>query len=132
MAAYHQTIVVGNVGKDPEMRFLQNGTAVTNFTVAVTEKWKQDNGEKKEKTTWYKVTAWRGLAETCKEYVHKGMSIMVVGTVSVSAYKNNAGEAQATLELTAQTVQFLGNKGGSQNRSEDEFAPPPSSKDIPF
>lgn len=139
MAGWHQTIIIGNVGRDPDMRYTPSNIPVCSFSVAVTERWNdRQNNEKKEKTTWYRVTCWRGLAETANQYVKKGMPIMVVGTVEVRAYKNNAGEAAATLELTATTFQFLGGGGASGGGGEhgddnyDDFAPPNNMSDIPF
>ena len=143
MASFQQTIIIGNVGRDPEMRYTQGGAAVCSFSVAVTESWtdKQSN-EKREKTNWYRVTAWRGLAEVCNQYVHKGMQIMVAGNVEASAYMNNNNQPAASLELTARDIQFLGGRGGSGGEnagggnSRDEFddfaAPPRNMDDIPF
>ncbi|MDX2160933.1 MAG: single-stranded DNA-binding protein [bacterium] len=112
MAGYAQTIIVGNVGRDPEMRYLPSGVPVCSFSVAVTRRWQdKGNNETKERTVWYRVSAWRGLAETCNQYVRKGMQIMVVGQVDTRAYTDNAGQPAASLELTADTVQFLGQRG---------------------
>lgn len=127
---WHQTIIIGNVGKEPELRYTPNNVPVCTFSVAVTERWndKQSN-EKKEKTTWYRVTCWRGLAETANQYVKKGMQIMVTGTVEVRAYTNNAGEAAASLELNAANFQFLGGKSNSSGEQRQEQAPVISSDD---
>jgi single-strand DNA-binding protein len=142
MAGYEYTIIVGNVGRDPELRYTQSGVAVCSFSVAVTTRWNdRQTNERREKTNWYRVSAWRGLAETCNTYVHKGMQIMVTGTVEARGYTNNAGEAAASLDLTARDVQFLGRRGddgdgdgdGGRPRDYDEFAPPPKDPDdIPF
>lgn len=127
MAAYQQTIIIGNVGRAPEMRYTQTGVAVCNFSVAVTERWTDaQTKEKRESTNWYKVSAWRQLGETCNTYVTKGMQIMVVGTVEAKAYINQAGEAVATLELTARDVQFLGSREGTGERARD------NGEDMPF
>lgn len=115
MAGWAQTIVIGNVGRDPEMRYLQNGTPVCSFSVAVTKKWnKSEWREAGEKTTWYRVSAWRQLAETANNFVKKGMQIMVVGEVETRPYLDNAGQPAASLELTAQNMQFLGQRGDGQ------------------
>ncbi len=138
MAAYQYTVIVGNVGREPEMRYLQSGTPVCSFSVAVSEKWtdKQTN-ERKEKTQWFRVTAWRGLAETCNTYVKKGMQILVTGTVSASAYLDQSGQPAATLELTARDIQFLGSRadreGGGTGGGDYEYqAPADNIGDIPF
>lgn len=139
MAGWHQTIIIGNVGKDPDMRYTPTNIPVCSFSVAVTERWNdRQSNEKKEKTTWYRVTCWRGLAETASRFVKKGMPIMVIGTVDVRPYKNNAGEPAATLELNATTFQFLGGRddnsggGGDHDHNYDDFAPPTNMGDIPF
>lgn len=133
MAGYQYTIIIGNVGRDPELRYTQSGIAVANFSVAVSRKWTDKNtNEPREKTTWFRVSAWRGLAETVNQYVHKGMQIMVTGEVSASAYigKEN-GEPKASLELTALDIQFLGKKSDSDYEEEDESFPI-DPNDLPF
>ena len=109
---WHQTIIVGNLGGDPELRYLQSGQAVCNFSVAVSERWRDRNsGEQRERTTWYRVAAWGPLAETCNTYLAKGRQVMVTGNVNARGYINNSGEAAASLDLTARDVRFLGNRG---------------------
>jgi single-strand DNA-binding protein len=139
MAGYQYTIIVGNVGRDPELRYTQSGVAVASFSVAVTERWSdRQSNERREKTTWFRVSAWRQLAETVNQYVHKGMQIMVAGTIEASAYLDNSGQAAATLELTARDIQFLGSRndpqsGGSGSGYEDYGQPPADDlNDIPF
>ena len=141
MAGFQQTIIIGNVGRDPELRYTGSGVAVCDFSVAVTERWKdRQTNEQKERTNWYRVTCWRGLAETANNYVHKGMQIMVSGNVEASAYMGQDGEPRASLDLTARDIQFLGSRGdraegGNQGAGFDEdFAPPPvnNADDIPF
>ena len=116
---WHQTIIVGNLGGDPELRYMQNGRAVCNFSVAVSEKWRdRQTQEQREKTTWYRVAVWGGQAETCNTYLAKGRQVMVTGNVSARGYMNNNGEAAASLDLTARDVRFLGGRdGGDQQGS---------------
>ena len=99
---YQYTVIVGNVGRDPEMRYTPGGTAVCDFSVAVNRRWtdKQTN-EMREKTTWFRVTCWNRLAETVNQYVYKGMRVLVAGEVDASAWVDNEGNPRATLELTA-------------------------------
>ena len=112
MAGYQYTIIIGNVGRDPELRYTQSGVAVCDFSVAVNRTWTdRTSGQRREETTWFRVSAWRGLAETVSQYVHKGMQIMVTGRVDASAFVGQDGEARASLELTALDVQFLGRPG---------------------
>ncbi len=139
MAGFQQTIIIGNVGRDPELRYTSSGTAVCSFTVAVTERWTdRATNEKREKTNWYRVNAWRGLGETCNMYVRKGMQIMVSGNVEASSYLGQDGQPRATLELTARDVQFLGGRGegqsmGGDDNSYDSYNTPPATEnDIPF
>ena len=110
--SWHQTIIVGNLGGDPELRYLQSGRAVCNLSVAVSERWRdRESGEQREKTTWYRVAVWGAQAEPCNTYLSKGSQVMVIGNVSARGYLNNNGEAAASLDLTARDVRFLGNRG---------------------
>lgn len=112
---WHQTIIVGNLGGDPELRYLQSGQAVCNFSVAVSERWRdRQSGEQRERTTWYRVAAWGPLGETCNSYLSRGRQVMVIGNVAARGYVNNNGEAAASLDLTAREVRFLGNRGDSE------------------
>ena len=129
MPGYQQTIIIGHVGRDPELRYTKTGVAVCDFSVAVTRKWtEREGGERREETTWFRVSAWRGLAETCNQYVHKGMPIMVTGRVAVDAYTAQDGTPRASLELTAQEVQFLGRRGESDGAPERREEP----EEFPF
>lgn len=138
--SWQQTIIIGNLGRDPELRYLQSGTAVCDFSVAVTETWNdRQTNEKREKTTWFRVSAWGGLGETCAKFLSKGRQVMVTGTVEARAYVNNAGEAAASLELRARDVRFLGNRADNEGYNQqgsgqyNDFAPPPDDVgDIPF
>lgn len=131
--SYQQTIVVGNLGGDPELKYMQNGRAVCNFSVAVSESWTDKNtNERQEKTTWFRVAVWGNQAEACNNYLKKGRQVMVIGTVSARGYSDNNGDAKASLDLTARQVQFLnsGNNGSdSQSGDTDNY---PDSQDIPF
>jgi len=123
MAGYQYTIIIGNVGRDPELRYTQSGVAVCDFSVAVSRRWTdRTTNEPREKTTWFRVSAWRGLAETCNQYVRKGMQIMVTGEIDASAFVGQDGEARASLDLTAQNVQFLGQRGDRTEESGEYYA----------
>ena len=126
---YEHHCIIGRVGKDPETRFTSEGKAVLNFSVAVSEKWKDKAGNAKESTTWYKVAVWDKQAESISPYVHKGMLIMVTGKMSASAYIAADGTAKASLEMTAREVKFLSrndsesdNGGGQQYDDSDPLA----------
>ncbi len=138
---YQHVIIIGNVGRDPEVTYTPQGIAVCKFTVAV-NKITGKGENRKKKTTWFRVTVWRERAEIAGQYVKKGMKIMVAGEVEVSAYTDKNGQAQATLELTANDFQFLDSKGESAPSGEYEGARASSSNaggteaedvsDIPF
>lgn len=133
MAGYQYTVIVGNVGRDPELRYTQSGVAVCDFSVAVNRRWTDRNtNEPREKTTWFRVSAWRGLAETCNEYVHKGMLVMVTGEIDASAYLSKENkEPKASLELTAREVQFLSGRDDEDGDEEEDYKPY-DPNDLPF
>jgi single-strand DNA-binding protein len=137
MSSWHQTIVIGNLGRDPELRYTQSGMAVCGFSVAVTESWTDNQtNERREKTTWYSVSAWGKLGEICQQYLVKGRLVMITGTVEARAYTNNAGEPAASLDLRARDVRFLGGREQGQGQGQsnyNDFTPPPDNMgDIPF
>lgn len=132
---YQQIIIVGNVGRDPELRYTQSSIAVCDFSVAVNRRVRDENAPngRCDETTWFRVTAWRQLAETVAQYLKKGRQVMVIGEVKASAYTDKAGQPAATLEITASDVRFLGSRddaGGSDSGEhggggyqDDDFAP---------
>ncbi len=135
MAGYQYTIIIGNVGRDPELRYTQSGVAVCDFSVAVSRRWTDRNtNEPREETTWFRVSAWRKLAETASQYVYKGMQIMVTGRVSASAYLGQDGQPRATLEITALDMQFLGRRGERMDIPDEEGGGgyPDAPEDLPF
>ena len=130
---YQHTVIVGNLGRDPEMRYTPSGVPVTTFSVAVSRKWKGQDGEMHEKTTWFRVKAWRKLAELCNQYLSKGRQVLVEGEVEASAWASQDGEPRASLEITAQTVKFLGSRGGAAAPGgPGNEAPPVAEEDLPF
>lgn len=113
--SWHQTVIVGNLGGDPELRYMQNGRAVCNFSVAVSERWRdRQTNEQQERTTWYRVAVWGPQAENCNTYLAKGRRVLVTGNVSARGYINNNGEAAASLDLNARDVRFLSSRGEDQ------------------
>jgi single-strand DNA-binding protein len=104
---YQNVTIIGNLGGDPQMKYLPDGTPVTTFRVAVNRRWKNQQGEDQEKTTWFRVTTWRRLAETCNQYLTKGQMVLVVGEIDASAWTGQDGQPRASLELTARTVRFF-------------------------
>ena len=105
---FQQINIIGNLGFDPEGRYTPSGQAVTSFSVAVSKKYTDKSGEKIEKTTWFKVTAWGKLAEVCNEYLQKGSRVAVWGEMQApNVYEKKDGTHAANLELTASKVLFL-------------------------
>lgn len=132
---YQNTVVVGHLGRDPEMKYTQDGTPVTSFSIATTRKWKGKDGQEQEETTWFRVAAWGKLGETCNQYLSKGRLVLVEGTISASAYKSKESEARASLELRANTVRFLGGGHQEGEAKGDTTGPAVSLKseeEIPF
>jgi single-strand DNA-binding protein len=135
---FEQTIIVGNLGNDPEMRFTSSGVPVTTFSVAVNRKWTNSDGTPGEETKWFRATAWRKLAETCNQYLSKGRQVMVIGRVAASAFSGQDGSPRASLELTADSVRFLGGGNGGARETHDEGMAPaamaasPFEEEIPF
>lgn len=119
MASFHKTLIVGNLGRDPETRYLPSGEAVCNFSVAVTESWKSKDGEKKENTTWYRVNAFGKLAEICGQYLKKGASVLVEGKMQCREWDNKEGVKQYSWELRADSMQMLGGKDAGGNDSHE-------------
>lgn len=118
--SWQQTIIVGNVANG-ELRYLQSGQAVYSFSVAVNESWTdQASGEKKEKTSWFKVSAWGKLAKVCNQYVQKGKQVMVVGTVEARAYLDKQSQPAASLDLRARDVRFLSGRDSAGAPEPDE------------
>jgi len=129
--SYEHTVIVGHLGRDPEMRFTPNGKAVTNFSVAISRKFTGKDGQVVEKTKWFRVTAWDKLAELCNQYLRKGRLVLVAGEIEASAYTNQAGEPAASLELTAREVKFLGGKSQDDETAQTP-AQAPAPADMPF
>ncbi|MFZ2489649.1 MAG: single-stranded DNA-binding protein [Anaerolineae bacterium] len=133
---FSKTIVVGHLGRDPELRFTPSGQQVCSFSVATTRSWTDQGGQQQEKTTWFRVTAWGKLGELCHQYLSKGRLVLVEGEVDASAWTAQTGEARASLELNARNVRFLGGRdsgGGSMGaRPSVNMEPPIEEEDIPF
>jgi single-strand DNA-binding protein len=124
MASINKVILIGNLGRDPEVRYTPSGVAVANFPLATSEEWKDKNtGEKQEKTEWHKIVAWRRLGEICGEYLHKGSQIYIEGKLQTRAWEDRDGNKRYTTEVVAQTMQMLGpaGKGTSSTAIEDRF-----------
>lgn len=145
MAGINKAIIVGNLGRDPEVRYTPDGTAVANFSVATSESWSdKQSGEKKERTEWHRIVAWRRLGEICGEYLHKGSQVYVEGKLQTRSWEQD-GVTRYSTEIVASTVQFLGGREGGgapgarsgRNQMGDQGYPEPpmadtQDDDIPF
>ncbi len=134
MAGLNKVMIIGNLGRDPEMRFTANGSAVTNFTVAVSRQIGGGDGERREETEWFSVVAWNKLAETCNQYLQKGKKVYVEGRLQTRSWDGQDGQKRYRTEVIAQEVQFLdragaGGGGGPRDQMDDEFTDP---DDLPF
>ena len=115
---FHQIIIVGNVGKDAEMRFTPSGQAVATFSVATSREYKDASGEQVKETIWFRVSTWGKVAEICNQYVKKGSKVLVEGRLTPDkatggprVWTKQDGTAQASFEVTANTVRFLSTRG---------------------
>jgi single-strand DNA-binding protein len=111
MASFNKITIVGYLGRDPEIRYTPQGDAFCSFSVATTERRKDQAGEHQDNTTWFRVTAWRRLAEISNQYLTKGKQVYVEGKLRLSEYTDRDGNRRQTLEVTASDIQFLGTKG---------------------
>ena len=138
MASVNKVILIGNLGRDPEVRYTPSGTAVANFSLATTENWTNKDGEKQSHTEWHRIVAWRRLGEICGEYLSKGKQVYIEGRIRTNEWEDQDGNKRRTTEIEALNMQMLGSK--TQGSREDEsFGPEsrtepsgPTEDDIPF
>ena len=118
MASVNKVILVGNLGRDPEVRFMPNGEAVCNFSIATTDSWKDKSGAKQEKTEWHNIVMYRKLAEIAGEYLKKGRPVYVEGRLQTRKWEKD-GVTRYTTEIVADQMQMLGGKDGGSGASYD-------------
>jgi single-strand DNA-binding protein len=111
MASVNKVILVGNLGRDPEVRFMPNGEAVANFSIATTENWKDKSGVKQEKTEWHNIVIYRKLAEIAGEYLKKGRPVYIEGRLQTRKWEKD-GVTRYTTEIVADQMQMLGGRDG--------------------
>jgi single-strand DNA-binding protein len=120
MASVNKVILVGNLGRDPEVRYMPNGEAVCNFSIATTDSWKDKAGAKQERTEWHNIVMYRKLAEIAGEYLKKGRPVYVEGRLQTRKWQTKEGQDRYTTEIIADQMQMLGGReGGSANASYD-------------
>ena len=112
MASVNKVIIVGNLGRDPETRYMPDGGAITNISVATTDKWKDKNGEMQEKTEWHRVAFFGKLAEIAGEYLKKGSQVYVEGRLQTRKWQDKDGQDKYTTEIVANQMQMLGSRQG--------------------
>lgn len=147
MASVNKVILVGNLGADPETRYLPNGDQVTTLRLATTDTWKDKDGNKQEATEWHRVVLWRKLAEIASQYLKKGAQIYIEGSLKTRKWQDKDGQDRYTTEITSDTMKMLGRKpeGNSSapapsRPAQGNASPPPAagggfqdfSDDIPF
>ena len=119
MASVNKVILVGNLGRDPEMRYMPNGEAVCNFSIATTDSWKDKSGQKQERTEWHNIVMYRKLAEIAGEYLKKGRPVYVEGRLQTRKWQTKEGQDRYTTEIIADQMQMLGGRdGGGSNTYE--------------
>lgn len=132
MPSVNKVILLGNLGRDPELRFLPNGDAVCNFSIATTDSWKDKAGEKQEKTEWHNIVMYRKLAEIAGEYLKKGRPVYLEGRLQTRKWQTKDGQDRYTTEIVADNMQMLGGRdAGTQSTSKNEFNQEPKKNDSP-
>jgi single-strand DNA-binding protein len=114
----NKVMIIGNLGKDPEMKFTPSGKPVTTFSVAVGRMYKTPEGESREETEWFRVVAWNQLAEICNQYLHKGSKVYVEGRLQTRTWKDNSGQDRYMTEVIANDMQMLDTRQAGQGPSE--------------
>jgi single-strand DNA-binding protein len=133
MASVNKVILIGNLGKDPEVRYLPSGDAVANISIATTETWKDKGGEKQEKTEWHRVSMFSKLAEIAGEYLKKGSQVYIEGRLETRKWTDKEGHERYTTEIRADRMQMLGSRSGGSERMAppDDDASPRSTTAAP-
>lgn len=116
MAGINKVIIIGNLGKDPELRHTPQGQAVANFPVATSENWNDKNGQRQERTEWHRIVVWGKLAELCGKYLAKGRKAYIEGRLQTRAWDDKDGQKRYTTEIVANTVQFLDSANATADR----------------
>ena len=132
MASINKVILIGNLGRDPEVRYLPSGDAVANITIATTETWKDKAGEKQEQTEWHRVAMFGKTAEIAGEYLKKGSQVYIEGKLQTRKWTDKEGQERYTTEIRADRMQMLGSRsGGSERMAPPEDDAPPRSTAAP-
>jgi single-strand DNA-binding protein len=130
MAGVNKVIIVGNVGRDPEVRYTQSGRAVASFSVATSERFQDKDGQNQERTEWHRVVAWGRLAEICGEYLRKGKQVYIEGRLQTRSWEDKEGVKRYTTEIKADQMVMLGGRGGDGTSARDSGPPPPETSEF--
>ena len=128
MASVNKVTIIGNLGKDPELKFMPNGDAVCNFSVATTDTWKDKAGEKQERTEWHNIVMYRKVAEIAGEYLKQGSSVYLEGRLQTRKWQTKEGQDRYTTEVVADSMQMLGKKSEGEQTNSKQAA----KKDVPI
>lgn len=129
--AINKVILIGNLGKDPEIRHSPTGQAVCNLSIATSESWTDKNGQKQEKTEWHRVVVFSKLAELCGQYLTKGRQAYIEGKLQTRSWQDKDGQTRYTTEVVAQSIQFLGGNAG-KSANPNAGAPAPAYNDSQY
>jgi single-strand DNA-binding protein len=121
--ALNKVMLIGNVGKDPEVRHLENGVPVVTIPIATTERYKDRNGETKEQTEWHNVVLWRTNAEIVEKYVTKGKQVYIEGKLHTRSWEDQTGQKRYTTEIVADIIRLLGRKSDNEQQNISTGAP---------
>lgn len=128
MGNLNKAMIIGRLGADPEVRYTQSNTAIANFNVATTEKYRDANGEVQENTEWHRIVAWGKLAEVCQKYAKKGSQIYVEGPIQTRQWEDKEGQKRYTTEIKALTIQLLDSRSDSNASTSSGEARPAAAK----
>lgn len=138
MSGINKVIIVGRLGKDPEVRQIGEANSVCKLVVATSENWMDKNGTKQEKTEWHNIVVWGKLADICGKYLNKGRQVYIEGRLQTRSWEDQQGQKRYTTEIVANTVEFLGSNATSdrsQGGANSDFGPEPlfdSNEELPF
>lgn len=131
MSGVNKVILIGNLGKDPEVRYLEGGIAVANFTLATTEVHKNRSGDKVESTEWHNIVLWRGLAEVAEKLLKKGMQVYIEGRLRTRAWDDKDGSKKRTTEIVGENLTILSKKSTGTEGASETLLPPAEELEIP-
>ena len=131
MAGVNKVILVGSLGKDPEIRHLDTGVAVANFSLATTESYKNKSGERVSNTEWHNVVLWRGLAELAEKYLKKGNSVYIEGKISTRKWEDKEGNTRYSTDIIADKMTMLGSKSDNESSNPKEEPSETINSEVP-